>query len=67
MNIYLSIDDIYDLFTWDAAYSPEEYDTRVEQGIAEAVKLKNLFPFIQPVVTGRIANPSGNPAQKWLH
>lgn len=50
--MYLSIDDIYDLFRWDASYSDEEYDTRVEQGIAEARKLKNIYPFIQPIVAG---------------
>ena len=49
----LTIDEIYDLFTWDASYSNEEYDDRVERGIAEARKLRNIFPFIQPIVTGK--------------
>lgn len=48
----LTIDEIYDLFTWDASYSNEEYDARVGQGIAEARKLRNIFPFIQPIVAG---------------
>ena len=48
----LTIDDIYDLFTWDASFSDEEYNARVQQGISEARKLRNLYPFIQPIVAG---------------
>lgn len=50
--MYLNIDEIYDLFTWDASYSDEEYNARVELGIAEARKLKNIYPFIQPIIAG---------------
>ena len=49
----LNLDEIYDLFTWDASYSDEEYNARVDRGIAEARKLKNIYPFIQPIVAGR--------------
>ncbi len=46
----LSIDEIYDLFIWDSSYTMEEYEKRESIGIAEASKLKNLYPFIQPMV-----------------
>ena len=49
----LTIDDIYELFSWETADSDEEWAVRVETGIAEARKLKNIFPFIQPTVAGR--------------
>ena len=55
----LTIDDIYDLFTWDASFSDEEYNARVQQGISEARKLRNLYPFIQPIVAG------GNSKSVW--
>ncbi len=45
----MSIDEIYDLFIWDASYSDEEYNLRVCKGFLEASKLKNLYPFIQPL------------------
>ena len=64
MNMYLSIDDIYDLFTWDASFSEEEYNTRVKQGIAEAAKLKNIFPFIQPIVVGKNSKSVWEPCAK---
>lgn len=46
----LTIDEIYDLFIWDGNYSDEEYKRREKMGIDEGVKLKNLFPFIQPII-----------------
>ena len=46
----LTIDEIYDLFIWDGNYSDEEYKRREKMGIDECVKLKNLFPFIQPII-----------------
>ena len=49
----LNIDEIYELFTWDVSCSDEEYDARVERGIAEARKLRNIYPFVQPIVAGR--------------
>ena len=45
-----TIDEIYDLFIWDSNYSDEEYRNREKKGIDEAIKLKNLFPFIQPII-----------------
>ena len=60
----LTIDDIYDLFTWDASYSDEEYDERVERGIAEARKLRNIYPFIQPIVAGRNSKSAWEPCAK---
>lgn len=62
--MYLSIDDIYDLFSWDASYSDEEYNSRVERGIAEARKLKNIFPFIQPIVAGKNSKSVWEPCAK---
>ena len=49
----LTIDEIYDLFCWNSSYSDEEYCARVEKGIAEARKLRSIYPFIQPFVPGR--------------
>ena len=46
----MNLDEIYDLFMWNTAYSVEEYAAREGRGIAEASKLKNLYPFILPVV-----------------
>ena len=57
----LTIDDIYDLFTWDASYSEEEYNARVKKGIAEARKLRNLYPFIQPIIAGRNSKSAWEP------
>lgn len=45
-----TIDEIYDLFIWDSNYSDEEYKKREKMGIDEAKKIKNLFPFIQPII-----------------
>lgn len=49
----LNIDEIYDLFIWDSSYTPEEYKSRVNKGISESQKLKNIFPFIQPIIVPR--------------
>ena len=54
----LNIDEIYDLFIWDPSYTEEEYDARVQQGIAEASKLRNIYPFIQPVIAGEKSSKS---------
>ena len=43
-----NIDEIYDLFTWDNSYSPEEYNQREQQGLELAKDVKYLFPFLQP-------------------
>ena len=45
-----SIDEIYNLFVWDAQLSDEEYDARVQKGIDAAKQIKNLFPFMQPII-----------------
>ena len=60
----LTIDDIYDLFAWDASFSNEEYNVRVDRGIAEAGKLKNIYPFIQPIVAGRNSKSVWEPCAK---
>ena len=60
----LTIDDIYDLFAWDASFSNEEYNARVERGIAEARKLRNIYPFIQPIVAGRNSKSIWEPCAK---
>jgi hypothetical protein len=60
----LNIDEIYDLFTWDVSCSDEEYDARVERGIAEARKLRNIYPFIQPIVAGRNSKSVWEPCAK---
>ena len=60
----LTIDDIYDLFTWDNSYSDEEYNARVERGIAEARKLRNIYPFIQPIVAGKNSKSVWEPCAK---
>lgn len=60
----LNMDEIYDLFTWDASYSDEEYNARVDRGIAEARKLKNIYPFIQPIVAGRNCKSVWEPCAK---
>ena len=60
----LNLDEIYDLFTWDASYSDEEYNARVDRGIAEARKLKNIYPFIQPIVAGRNSKSVWEPCAK---
>lgn len=48
--LILNIDEIYDLLIWDASYSADEYESRKNRGIAEAVRLKNVYPFIRPIV-----------------
>ena len=60
----LTIDDIYALFAWDASFSNEEYNARVDRGIAEAGKLKNIYPFIQPIVAGRNSKSVWEPCAK---
>ena len=46
----MNIDEIYELFIWDESYTDEEYAAREKRGIEEASKLKNLYPFIQPMI-----------------
>ena len=46
----MNLDEIYDLFMWNSSYSEEEFAAREARGIAEASKLRNLYPFILPTV-----------------
>ena len=46
----MNIDEIYELFIWDESLSDEENAAREKRGIEEAGKLKNIYPFIQPVI-----------------
>lgn len=48
--MHYSIDEIYDLFMWDNQLSDEENKIKAQQGIDAAKQIKNLFPFIQPIV-----------------
>ena len=48
-----NIDEIYDLFTWDSSYSPEEYSQREQRGLELAKDVEYLFPFLQPVLPDR--------------
>lgn len=57
----LNIDEIYDLLTWDASLSEKENEEREKRGIAEASKLKNIYPFIQPILAD--AKDGRNPSK----
>lgn len=46
------------MFLWNSSYSEEEYDKRVERGINEAQKLKNIYPFIQPILASGSSSKS---------
>jgi hypothetical protein len=48
--MYYSIDEIYDLFIWNHQLSLDEYEAKVQKGIEAAGQIKNLFPFMQPIV-----------------
>lgn len=45
-----SIDEIYDMLIWDGRLSEQEQKEKEEQGIKEAMKIRNLYPFIQPML-----------------
>lgn len=45
-----SIDEIYDLLTWDQQLSIEENEIKEQKGIEAAGQIKNLFPFMQPTI-----------------
>ena len=55
----MNIDEIYDLFSWDNAYTPEEYNQREQQGLELAKEVKYLFPFLQPFI------PNGKSKSVW--
>lgn len=46
----MTINEIYELFTWDPDVAPEENAAREAKAMAEARKLKNLYPLIQPII-----------------
>lgn len=50
ITIPYSIDEIYDLFMWDNTLSIEENEAKIQQGIDAAIHVKNLYPFIQPII-----------------
>ena len=54
-----NIDEIYDLFTWDSTYTPEEYSRREQQGLELAKGAQYLFPFLQPFL------PNGKSKSVW--
>ena len=45
-----SIDELYNLFMWDNQLSNDENETKAQKGIDAAKQIKNLFPFIQPII-----------------
>ena len=45
-----SIDEIYDLFMWDPRLSDAENEAKAQKGIDAAKQIRNLFPFMQPLV-----------------
>ncbi len=45
-----SIDELYNLFMWDNQLSDEENEAKAQKGIDAAKQIKNLFPFIQPII-----------------
>lgn len=45
-----SIDEIYDLFMWDTRLSDDKNEAKAQKGIDACKEIKNLYPFIQPIV-----------------
>ena len=45
-----SIDEIYNLFMWNSQLSNEENEAKAQKGIDAAKQIKNLFPFMQPII-----------------
>ena len=45
-----SIDELYDLLMWDNQLSLEENAVKEQKGIDAAKNIKNLFPFIRPII-----------------
>ena len=45
-----SIDELYNLFMWDKQLTDEENKVKAQKGIDAAKQIKNLFPFIQPII-----------------
>ena len=45
-----SIDEIYNLFMWDNQLTNEENENKAQKGIDAAKQIKNLFPFMQPII-----------------
>ena len=60
------IDEIYDLFTWDDRYTPEEYKRRVERGLELSKNAEYLFPFLQPFLPDQKSKSIWEPCAKVL-
>ena len=45
-----SIDELYNLLMWDNQLSDEENKIKTQKGIEAAKQIKNLFPFMQPII-----------------
>ena len=45
-----SIDELYNLFMWDNQLSNVENENKAQIGIEAAKQIKNLFPFMQPII-----------------
>ena len=58
------IDEVYDLFTWDNTYTPEEYSQREQQGLELTKGVKYLFPFLQPILPNRKSKSVWEPCAK---
>lgn len=58
--MFYSIDEIYDLLMWDHQLSEEENEIKAQKGIDAAKHIRNLFPFIQPVIV-----PAGKSKSIW--
>ena len=50
----MTLDEIYDSFIWDKSYTNEEYEAKISVGINEAKNFKYLYPFIQPIIPGKL-------------
>ncbi|MBQ9966942.1 MAG: DUF5071 domain-containing protein [Clostridia bacterium] len=55
-----NIDELYDLLMWDSQLSKEENEAKEKKGIDAAQQIKNLYPFIQPIVA-----PPGHSKMVW--
>lgn len=49
----MTLDEIYESFSWDASYTNEEYESKIAIGINEAKNYKYIYPFIQPLIPGK--------------
>ena len=56
--MHYSIDELYNLFMWDNQLSNEENEAKAQKGIEAARQIKNIFPFIQPIIVPPEKNKS---------